>query len=413
MRPHGVFLTPLLLMLCGAEACAQTRHEGRPQSPSFDAVCSQPWSVRRIWEDRLTPPYPLDQPSAAEMADTVVLAGTTLRPEDDRPMGDSMAVLTLDGRRIAFPAGARSGIYPKIAGLADTLYLVWGEAEPAHRLGDGPLAWPPRVRKLWFTSRIGSGQWMQPQLLTSAQGGVWWSPEHVSRMLLAPDGALELAFATYDSAAEGDIVIARFAGRAATMERHRRQGVPIYVRMTRRADTAYLMYSGPNFARLPDVNSLFLVRRLTQSVGWSEERLVHPGGNHGAAFPQMTLTRDGGIHIVWAGLETKDVLHRRSMDGGRTWSSPDRLQVSAYPREAAPVGDSAVAILYEDNDYRGSSRVAVACWSRSWLRPNVAPPPHLSAPVFLNTHSFEVVAIQRDVASMRRYFNVLVAPSGR
>ncbi|MEX0657830.1 MAG: sialidase family protein, partial [Egibacteraceae bacterium] len=90
-------------------------------------------------------------------------------------------------------------------------------------------------------------------------------------------------------------------------------------------------------------------------------------------FPSITAAPDGTLYVAWADARagSRDVLLRRSVDGGDSWSAPVRVhdhpaddETAQYLPRVAATDDGRVAVLYVDQDdtdgAMATTRVAVS-----------------------------------------------------
>lgn len=401
-------------MLTGvlAVASCQTsagRAGAQGQTPSLQQVCAQPWSVRPAWTSKDSPrlQYPLDEPTVARFGATYILAGNTLRPMDPTPMGDSVALVTLDGRRFDLPTDARTGSYPVVAAAGDTLYLIWGEPVPASHPRFSGL-WPPFTTAVWYATRVGLEPWSSARELLRADEARWSSPD-VS-LATAADGVLEVVFTAHE-AAEGWLVLARFSGGGASLHRMPLKGGPVHAQMARRGDTAFVLLVKADTERRRDQNSLFLTTWHSGTRSWGPLRLVQQGREEGAVYPRLMLTRDGAMHAIWTQLGANVLRHMRSLDGGVTWSAATDLPVpGAYANAGFAIGDSAVGVLFDDPDTLGRWRLRIACWNGAWLPPLVIGEVRVGSPALLDSRSLSVIALRENAQDPWQFHNVVATP---
>ena len=384
----------------------------------FRAVCVDSWSVRPLWEGRRPDfAFPLDAVSATRMGSTYLVAANTRRPFDDRPMGDRVALATLDGRALELPPGAQNGFSPMVAAIGDTTYLVWAETVPEAPSASGFLTWPPRVAAVWFAWRAPGGRWSAAREVVRAPEVNWGYQD--ATLLPAGSAALELFFSA-GMPGDDKLVVARFAGGGVSIHERKVSTGAFHTQASQRSDTTFVAFVGtdtvPTLVRsgfATDQNTLFLTTWHSPTQSWGRVRLVQQGKDQGAVYPRLVVTRDGALHGVWTQLGARVLRHASSRDGGVTWSSPSDLALpGAYAKAAFAVGDSGVALLYDEIDERGAPRLGVACWNQGWVGHRlIGGEDRLASPSLLDPKGIEVIAMRMLAGNPPRFENVIIAPA--
>ncbi len=121
--------------------------------------------------------------------------------------------------------------------------------------------------------------------------------------------------------------------------------------------TLYLVYAGSIFS--PEIQ---FVRSDDSGATWSAPVGVSSGAGVHSQLPRLAIDGDGALHAIWEDDREGhyQVYHARSVDGGATWSSGQRLNTTEYgarPRLRV-VGDTLHAVWCQ---YHGDSG-----WPSTW-----------------------------------------------
>jgi hypothetical protein len=238
---------------------------------------------------------------------------------------------------------------------SDAIHVVWGE-------------YGPYIEIYYTRSMDGGGSWSQPKRMTWTS---WWSGE--AKIAIAPDGGIHVV---WEESPPGNNEI---------YYRRSTDGGTTWMTTKRLTWTS-------GFSRNPAVaagNSVHIV--------WSDDtpgntevyyRRSTDGGASWEAVKRLTWTPEdsyvpdaafdssGRLHVVWKDevSGSAEIFHKRSTDGGTTWSAVKRLTWTAYDSYAPTIAgdsDDNVRLVWHDSTpgnyeiYYKSGAGGAAAWGPS------------------------------------------------
>jgi hypothetical protein len=356
----------------------------------------------------------LEEPSATRKGADILITGN---PTSVWLVGsgDTKVVLrNLAGTTIDPPPESHNGVRPQIAAVGDTLYFLWGEpARPAMVLEGGRRAWPPPIKAVWLSTRIGDVSWSKPIPLAQAVEGVSWGASHatVSR---GPKATLHLLLLAAGQSMKARLVYVRMANAIATVSEQLLEGPVAYARMSWSGSRAITVFVAPVTGSTKDVNSVFVSRWDSASSEWRAPQLVSRSGSRGAVAPRVIATPDGVFHLVWGqslddGLSSEVLRHIQSTDSGNSWSQPSDLRApGVHPDEIIPIGKRGFGVLYVGWE-TATPRLMVACWLEKWKAPRrMLADSAVFAPRLISGSSNGLIARRHLFAPVSGHENILV-----
>lgn len=193
-------------------------------------------------------------------------------------------------------------------GGAHVVWMPWEEATYYYSHWSGK-SWTTPIDVIAGTDDVGLGP---PSLVAAADGTLhlFWAQDDVMHSWAWADGAANSARSW--SAPEAVVVPDRPAGAAMDAKQDR-------------SGTFHLVYSAGPY--------VYYVRSYGRDLAWTEPVQVNRAGSETAAgAPRLDVGSDGRVHVIWdewpsavGPAEASEVYYAHSTDGGRNWSTPQRL----------------------------------------------------------------------------------------
>ncbi len=391
----------LLLLALGAllaGGCTSARAQALPghASPQGSATVLQctysDWSPP-VRVEGVPPGSMVRWPSLAAHGDQVYVVGNDIPLLDDEPVVPRpLIALSLAGEDIGKPAGDFLFLFPKAAlDSAGTLHLLWGEPDTAEvlRLLGVDLRRPGSLTRRQFDGLF-SAESLWYSAYNPAEG--WTLPEEVYRGSRL-DWKDDLAGITLDDSDRLHVAVAEAAPFTVFhlvrepdgwRVREVAAGMAGFNRVATGAeDQVYITSIGP-----PD-NRVYLMRSLDGGRTW-EPPIRVDSGEGVANRLNVLVAQDGAVHLIWGhnlsgGLWPEVVRLVTSRDGGLTWSTPQDLDAPDGFRNLRAGVDrcGAVHVVYEHwtiPEAEAAARVELwyARWDGLWSEPQ-SPFPDLNS----------------------------------
>lgn len=328
-------------------------------------------------------------PYQATGAETGYVVGNNVPLFDSLPAPSRpLIALTDRGEDIGRPPG--DFVFAEPRAFVDgrgTLHVVW--AEPAER----PVLrvdWPGMIfdyASLWHATYTPRRGWTAPEQVHAGTRISWY--HGMGDMVLARDGALHGI--TADDAVRGLYHLTFSQG---TWRPRRIPGIerrPAYASVAVSRDGRVYVPFVAAAGSVPsvrsdaadqgvrsDANSVFLVRSLDGGRTWLSPQLISRSGSRQASQIRVLVAPDGTVHLVWAqnlsgGLTPEVVRHAASRDGGETWSAPDDVDIpdrlgylQAVLDPCGAVHMTHEALTYREETDTDESRIWYARWNGGW-----------------------------------------------
>jgi predicted neuraminidase len=238
-------------------------------------------------------------------------------------------------QRLTWTSG--NSIFPAIAvDSSDNLHVVWCDSTPSNyeiyykKSTDGGITWTSAKRLTWSS-------------------GVSWYPA----IAVGSSGHLYMVWQD-DTPGNEEIYYSKSVDGGATWSSAQRltwtalfSGVPAII-----VDSSGYLHI-VWYDSTPGNNEIYYKKSTNGGANWtSAQRLTYALG--GSMWPAIAVDSSGPLHLVWADnkLGDFDIYYRKTLDGGDTWTSAQRLTwnsgASWYPAIAV-ISTGHLHVVWEDN----------------------------------------------------------------
>lgn len=275
------------------------------------------------------------------------------------PIRERLQVHRLSGAPVGAPARQSPYLFTRAAlDSRGVLHLVWGEP-------DSLPSFPSevhdiRVTSLWH-SKWQHGAWSPPSRIYHSQK-ISWDPATTSSLLADRYGKLHLALPV-DDGERGLIAYLRYDAVAGWKSGEvKSETPPVYTDLALSLEgeliVTYVAAPPPsaNWAE----NALFLIRSSDGGVSWTRPSAIADSAEMPAYEPRLSLGANGQIHAVWVHFASAigsaaELLHRVSLDGGKSWGSASVLRLSTRVNRVRTVVDvcNAIHVSFQASDASG------------------------------------------------------------